>query len=94
MSRGSAVGMATGYGMDDRGFRVRVPVMSRIFTSPYRPGRLWGPPSLILNEYRGFFFRGVKSPGREAYQSPPTSAKVNKTWIYTPTPHTSSCCSV
>jgi hypothetical protein len=26
---------------------VRVPVGSKIFTSPYRPDRLWGPPNLL-----------------------------------------------
>jgi hypothetical protein len=44
-SRGSAVGIATGYGLDDRGVGVRVPVGSRIFSSPRRPDRLWGPLS-------------------------------------------------
>jgi hypothetical protein len=37
MSRGSAVGIAIGYALGDRGVGVRVPVGSRIFTSPYRP---------------------------------------------------------
>jgi hypothetical protein len=32
-SRDSAVGVATGYGLDDWGFRVRVPVGSRILSS-------------------------------------------------------------
>jgi hypothetical protein len=36
----SVVGIATSYGLDDRGVRVRVPVGSRIFTSPDRPDRL------------------------------------------------------
>jgi hypothetical protein len=39
-SRDSAVGVATGYGLDDRGVGVRVPVGERIFTSPRRPDRL------------------------------------------------------
>jgi hypothetical protein len=52
-SRDSVVGMATGYGLDDRGIRVLVPVGSRIFTSPSRPNRLWGPPNLLSNGYRG-----------------------------------------
>jgi hypothetical protein len=30
----------------------RIPAGSRIFTSPYRPYRLWGPPSLLSNGYR------------------------------------------
>jgi hypothetical protein len=29
---------------------------------------------------------GLKRPGREADQSPPTSAEVKKTWIYISTP--------
>jgi hypothetical protein len=40
MNRNSAVGIATGYGLDDQEAGVRVPVGSRIFTSPYRPDRL------------------------------------------------------
>jgi hypothetical protein len=32
----------TGYGLDDRGVGVRVPVWSRILSSPRRPDRLWG----------------------------------------------------
>jgi hypothetical protein len=33
---------------------------------------------------------GVKRQGREADNSPPASAEVKKTWIYTPLAHTSS----
>jgi hypothetical protein len=33
-----------GYGLDDRGVGVQVPVGSRIFSTPHCPGRLWGPP--------------------------------------------------
>jgi hypothetical protein len=39
-SRDSVVGIATGYGLDDRGVGVRVPVWSRIFSSPLLPDRL------------------------------------------------------
>jgi hypothetical protein len=54
-SRDSAVGIATGYGLDDRGVGVRVPVGSRIFSSPRRPDRLWSPPSLQSTGYQGLF---------------------------------------
>jgi hypothetical protein len=50
-NRDSVAGIATGYGLEDRGIAVRVPVGSRIFSSPRRPYRLWGPPNLLSNGY-------------------------------------------
>jgi hypothetical protein len=67
----SAVGIATGYGLDDRVVGVRVAVGSRISSSPRRPDRLWGPP---------------KRQGREADHSSPASAEVKKMWINISTP--------
>jgi hypothetical protein len=40
MSRDSVVGIATSYGLDDRGVGVRVPIGSGIFSYPNRPDRL------------------------------------------------------
>jgi hypothetical protein len=56
--RDSSVGIATGYVVDDRGFGVRVPVKSRIFSSPRRPERPWGLLSPLSNEYLGLLRRG------------------------------------
>jgi hypothetical protein len=75
-SRDIAIGVATGYDLDQRGVGVRVPVWSRIFCSPRRPDRLWGPLNHVCNGYKG----------READHSPPASDEVEKTWIYTSTP--------
>jgi hypothetical protein len=50
-SRNSTVGIATGYGLDDRTIWVRVPVASKICSSPLHPDRFWGPPSLPFNGY-------------------------------------------
>jgi hypothetical protein len=80
----SAVSIATGYGLD-RGVGIRIPVGSRIFSTPKRSDRFWGPPSLLSNAYR-VFYPGVKMPVREADHSPPTSAEVKKAWIYIFTP--------
>jgi hypothetical protein len=60
-SGGSVVGIATGYGLDFRGFEVRVPVGLRIFTSPYRPDRLWDLSSLLSSGYLGVKWQGAWS---------------------------------
>jgi hypothetical protein len=56
--RDSAVGIATGYELDDLVIGVRVPVGLRIFSSPRRPDRFCGPPIILSNVYRGLFRRG------------------------------------
>jgi hypothetical protein len=85
-SRDSTIGIATSYGLNSRGLGVRVPVEGRFCSSSRRPGRFWGPPSVLSNGYRGFFPPGVKRQGREANHSHTTSAKAKNMWIYTSTP--------
>jgi hypothetical protein len=82
-SQDSAVVIVSGYGLDDQGVGVRVPVGSRIFSSPSRPDQFWGPPSLLFNGYWGVLSLEVKWPGRETDHSPPTSAKIKKMWVCT-----------
>jgi hypothetical protein len=53
-SRCSVVGISTVYVLDE----VRVPVGSRIFSSPSRPDRFWGPPNLLYNGYGVLFLEG------------------------------------
>jgi hypothetical protein len=57
---GYTVPTATGYGLGDQGVGVQFPVEARIFCSPCRPDRLWGPTSILSNGYRGLF-SGVKA---------------------------------
>jgi hypothetical protein len=79
-SRDSSVGIATGYGLDDRGEssspgRVKnfhFSISSRLALGSTQPPIKWVP--------------GVKRQEREADHSPPTSAEIKKVWIYTSTP--------
>jgi hypothetical protein len=50
----SAVGIATGYGLEGRGVGVQVPLRSRIVSSLCRQNRLWCQTSLLFSEYRRF----------------------------------------
>jgi hypothetical protein len=50
-SQDSVVTMATGCGLDDQGVGVRIPVGSRIFSTPSYPDWLWRPPSLLFDGY-------------------------------------------
>jgi hypothetical protein len=83
-SRDSAVGIATGYGLDDQGIGVRVPVRSRIFiTSSSSAVGSTQPP---IQGVPGALSPGVKRTRSEADHSPPAIEKVKKIWIYTSTP--------
>jgi hypothetical protein len=77
------VGIAAGYGLDDRRGRSSNPgrvknflfsMSSRLDLGPTQPPILWVPGILSLE---------VKREGREADHSSPTSAEDKKTWIYT-----------
>jgi hypothetical protein len=73
-------------GMDGRGVGVRDPVEANLsFSSMRRSNRFLGSPSLLPNTYVGISLR-VKRPGREVDHSPPASAEVQNTWIYTSAP--------
>jgi hypothetical protein len=79
MSRSSVVGTATVQGLDDRGIGVPDPVGSRILTSPYCPGWLWGPRNLVTNGYKELL--PPDGGGGNA-----TAAKVKQMSMYTSTP--------
>jgi hypothetical protein len=75
-SRDSSVGIALGYGLDERGSMVRFPAA----------GSGAHPASYAMGASGSF--SGVKRPGREADHSPLASAEVKNEWSYTFTPPT------
>jgi hypothetical protein len=65
------------YGQDDRAIEIRSPAEAKGFILyPLCPDRLWGPPSLLYNGYRGPFPEAKARPERDANHSPPSSAEV------------------
>jgi hypothetical protein len=82
----SAVGIATCYGLDNRGVKVGVPVEGQEFSLLHivQTGFRTHPASYPMGT-RVSFSPGVKRPEREGEHSPPTSAEIKKTWVYTST---------
>jgi hypothetical protein len=68
----SSVGIATSYGLDDRGAGVRVLVGSRIFSTSSTPAL--GSTQPPIQWVPRVISPGVKWPGRETEHSPLTSA--------------------
>jgi hypothetical protein len=84
-SRDSSVGIALGYGLDDRGYRVRFPAGARNFSLHHRVQNGSGDTQPPIQWVPGALSLGVKRPGREADHSPPSSAEVKNAWSYTST---------
>jgi hypothetical protein len=77
-SRDSSVGIALGYGLDDRGSRFRFPAGAGNFSCNHRVQNGSGAhPTSYPMDIRGSF-PGVKRPGREVDHSPPSSAEVKE----------------
>jgi hypothetical protein len=91
MSQDSSVGIATGYGLDDRGSRFRFLAGAGKFSLYHRvetgSGAHWASYPMCARGYS----LGVKRPGREAVHSPSSSAEV-KEWVelYLHSPNPSS----
>jgi hypothetical protein len=74
-SRDSVVGIATSYGLDDRGVEEFSPLhLVQTGSGVHQMGT------------GGFLYPGIKRPEREADHSPAASSEVKKMWIYTSTP--------
>jgi hypothetical protein len=73
----------TGYGLDGP---VSIPGSARFLSSPQRPDRFCGPPSVLSTGYRAGSFPGGKAAGREVGHSPPTSAEVKNVGAIPPFP--------
>jgi hypothetical protein len=88
-SQDIAIGIATGYGLEDREFRVRVPIWSGIFFSTSsRPVLGFTQPP--IQWVAGALSSGINRPEREAVHSSSPSAKVKKCGFIHPLPRTPS----
>jgi hypothetical protein len=85
-SRDRSVGIATDYGLDERGGGSSSPGRVKKCSLPHivQTGSAVHPTSYKIGTVGSF--PGVKRQGPEADYSPPTSAEVKKMWIYTSTP--------
>jgi hypothetical protein len=59
----SASVMAAGYRLHDREVGVRVPVGTRIISSPYRPDPFWDTRCHLFIVYQGALSPGCKAAG-------------------------------
>jgi hypothetical protein len=77
-SRDSSVGIALGYGLHDRGSRIRFPAGAGNFSLHHRVQNDSGAhPASYPMGIRGSF-PGIQRPGREADQSPTSSAEAEE----------------
>jgi hypothetical protein len=74
----TCVGIATGYGMEDRVIGVRFPVRTGNFSLRHHIQTGSGAHPASYEWVPGVLSLGVKRPGREANQSPPSSAEVKE----------------
>jgi hypothetical protein len=85
----NSVGIATGYGLDDRG---SIPERGkRYFSTPHRPHRVLRPSHFSVQWVPWAPSLGVKRPGREPDHSPPCNAVIEIGGDIPSLPHTSSC---
>jgi hypothetical protein len=86
LSTDSSVGIALGYGLDDRGSRVRFPAGAGNFSLHHSVQNGSGAHPASYPMGTSALSLGVKRAGREADHSPPSSAEVKNAWSYTSTP--------
>jgi hypothetical protein len=77
-NRDSSVGIALGYGLDDRGSRLRFPVGAGNFSFHHRVQNGSGAHTVSYPMGTRVLSLEIKRPGREADHSPPSSAEVKE----------------
>jgi len=85
----ASFGVVTDYGLDDRMIGIRIPVEAGNFSLRHHLQTSSGAYPASYPMGTGVFSLGVKRPGREADQSPPSSAEVKECMeLYRHSPNT------
>jgi hypothetical protein len=82
-SRDSAIGIVTGYGLDDARSWSLGPSRGRLFSFPHHPDLFWRSTSLLTSWYEEFFLWGQSGQGMKLTTY---LLWVKNMWIYVPTP--------
>jgi hypothetical protein len=86
LSRDGSVGVALGYGLEDRGSGVRFPAGAGNSSLRHRVQNGSGAHPASYPMGTGALSLGIKRPGRAADHSPPFSDEVKNAWSYTSFP--------
>jgi hypothetical protein len=86
VSQDSIASIVTGYVLDNREVGVPSLIVVKNFHFFMSSRLALGSTQPLIQWIMGVLSPGIKRPRREADHSPPTSAEVKKTWVYTSTP--------
>jgi hypothetical protein len=91
-SRGSSVSIVSDYGLDDQAIEVRSPAEAKgFFLYPLCPDRLWCPPSVLYNGYRGAGVKRGQGVTLTTHAHLVPRSWMNRSYTFSPSPRLYRC---